>query len=284
MIPLNIVNSFNKKTPIFYVRIILLASILFLNPLSTHAFAQTSYDMNIPTGAASPDAPYFWQSEKDGSTSGIIEILVGDTVVWKNADTATHTVTAITESEENVALFDSGLFASGKSFSHTFTEIGDYPYYCIVHPWMEGTVIVTAGYSIIPHVGKQVGDGSISFDVEYSFNRVLSTAMINEEKKSITFEIIGNTNSENNELELRLPSELIDGPFVIWVDGEQLSDFELVKDGDLNVLNIELDPETQIFTVIGISIVPEFGSIAIIIFGVSVITMVVLSQRNKLSI
>ncbi|MGH1566295.1 MAG: PEFG-CTERM sorting domain-containing protein [Nitrosopumilus sp.] len=71
---------------------------------------------------------------------------------------------------------------------------------------------------------------------------------------------------------------------MIWVDGEKLSDFELVKDGDLNVLNIKLDPETQIFTVIGTSIVPEFGSIAVIIFGVSVITMIVLSRRNKLSI
>ncbi|MGH1566297.1 MAG: cupredoxin domain-containing protein [Nitrosopumilus sp.] len=85
------------------MRIISLASISFLISLSTHAFAQTSYDVNIPPGAASPDAPYFWQSEKDGSTSGIIEILVGDTVVWKNADIATHTVTAITESEENTA-------------------------------------------------------------------------------------------------------------------------------------------------------------------------------------
>ncbi len=58
----------------------------------------------------------------------------------------------------------------------------------------------------------------------------------------------------------------------------------LVKDGDLNVLNMELDSETQIFIVIETSIVPEFGSIAVIIFGVSVITMIVLSRRNKLSI
>ena len=103
MMSLNTANSFNKKTPVRYIRIILLlVSILFLIPLSTYAFVQTSYDMNIPTGVASPDAPYFWQSEKDGSTSGIIEILVGDTVVWKNADTATHTVTAIPESDEKI--------------------------------------------------------------------------------------------------------------------------------------------------------------------------------------
>ena len=65
---------------------------------------------------------------------------------------------------------------------------------------------------------------------------------------------------------------------------EKNSQTLFVKDGDLNVLNMELDSETQIFTVIGTSIVPEFDSIAVIIFGVSVITMIVLSRRNKLSI
>ncbi len=45
--------------------------ILVMIPLSSDAFAQTSYDVNIPTGTASPDSPYFWQSEKDGSTNGI---------------------------------------------------------------------------------------------------------------------------------------------------------------------------------------------------------------------
>ena len=266
------------------MKIIFILTSVLLIPFVTNAFAQTSYDINIPTGAASPDAPYFWQSEKDGSTTGIIEVLVGDTVVWKNADTATHTVTSIADTGETGVLFDSGLFAPGKSFPHTFTEVGDYHYFCVVHPWMEGAVIVTAGYSIIPHVGKQVGDGFTSFDVQYNFNRILSTAMINEEEKSITFEIIGNTNSENHDLELLLPSELIDGPFVVWVDGEKLSDFELVQEDDLNVLTMTLNSDSQSFTIIGTSIVPEFGSIAVVILGVSIVTMIGLSQRYRINI
>ncbi len=62
-------------------RIFLIFSVLLLIPLSIDAFAQTSYDVNIPTGAASPDASYFWQTEKDGSTTGVVEILIGDTIV-----------------------------------------------------------------------------------------------------------------------------------------------------------------------------------------------------------
>jgi len=55
---------------IFYIFLFVLTLILL--PNSVHVFAQTSYDINIPTGAASPDAPFFWQSEKGGSTTGIV--------------------------------------------------------------------------------------------------------------------------------------------------------------------------------------------------------------------
>ena len=54
-------------------------SMMFLG-MSSYAFTQTNYDVNIPTGAASPDAPYFWQSEIDGDTSGIVEITIGDSI------------------------------------------------------------------------------------------------------------------------------------------------------------------------------------------------------------
>ena len=157
-------------------------------------YAISSYDINIPTGAASPDAPYFWQSEKDGSTTGDITINIGEEVVWKNADTASHTVTSGTPADGPDDIFDSGLFAPGKSFSFTFTEEGQYPYYCIVHPWMIGTVFVIEGFEIIPEVGADAGDGLTTFDVKYDFNRLLSSASINEDKKSITFEIIGKQN------------------------------------------------------------------------------------------
>ncbi len=182
----------------------------------------SSYDINIPTGTASPDAPYFWQSEKDGSTTGDITINIGDEVVWKNADTAAHTVTSGTPTDGPDEMFDSGLFAPGKSFSFTFTEKGQYPYYCLVHHWMTGSVLVIEGFQILPQVGVDAGDGLTTFDVEYDFNRVLSNASINEDEKSITFEIIGNAKSDNHNLTLRLPFDLIEDPFVIWVDGEKI--------------------------------------------------------------
>jgi plastocyanin len=31
---------------------------------------------------------------------------------------------------------------AGGTFSYTFTEAGQYEYFCSIHPWMTGTIIV----------------------------------------------------------------------------------------------------------------------------------------------
>lgn len=72
-----------------------------------------------------------------------VTINVGGEVVWKNIDTTYHSATSgIIRDGGPDGIFDSGLFPPGEEFSHTFDVPGEYPYYCIVHPWMEGLVIV----------------------------------------------------------------------------------------------------------------------------------------------
>jgi len=66
----------------------------------------------------------------------MITVSIGTTVKWTNNDAAIHTTTS-TEGE-----FDSDIFSAGESFEHIFNAIGTYDYFCIVHPCMEGTVIV----------------------------------------------------------------------------------------------------------------------------------------------
>ncbi|MGH9977368.1 MAG: cupredoxin domain-containing protein, partial [Nitrososphaeraceae archaeon] len=42
-------------------------------------------------------------------------------------------------------IFDSGLFGPKKSWSYNFTESGRYTYFCTIHPWMEGVIVVELG-------------------------------------------------------------------------------------------------------------------------------------------
>ena len=71
-----------------------------------------------------------------------LTILVGDTVNWVNNDVAAHTVTSGSPQDGPSGVFDSSLVMGGTVFPHTFEEPGTYPYFCLVHPWMVGSVIV----------------------------------------------------------------------------------------------------------------------------------------------
>ena len=78
----------------------------------------------------------------DAFSPNPINVNVGDTVTWTNDDSQPHTVT----SGENVTpdgKFDSGILAPKGTFDFTFTESGEYPYFCLLHPNMVGTVSVT---------------------------------------------------------------------------------------------------------------------------------------------
>jgi plastocyanin len=68
-----------------------------------------------------------------------IEITTGTTVEWTNNDAVEHTVTATDRS------FDSGNIAPGATWRYTFTKPGTYSFFCIVHPFMKGVVIVKEG-------------------------------------------------------------------------------------------------------------------------------------------
>ena len=66
---------------------------------------------------------------------------VGQTVSWKNGDSAFHSVTS-GHYENPDGLFDSGHLDHAGIFSYTFEEAGIYPYYCTLHPWMGGQIKV----------------------------------------------------------------------------------------------------------------------------------------------
>ena len=261
----------------------LFASILIPFGINS-AYAQTTYTINIPTGAASPDAAFFWQSEKDGSTTGEITIEVLDFVQWENADTDVHTVTSGTPDGEDVgAIFDSGLFAPGDGFRQQFTEVGEYPYFCLVHPWMEGTVNVvfsaTPGFQIVHDVGANVGDGLTTYDVEYLLDRNLQSVSVDEVTNTITFTLAGKT--MDDELTVILPEGLIKNPNAVWVDDVQVTDFESETQEGISVLTIQLEDDSEEVMIQGTAVVPEFGSIAWLILGIAVISMVVLTSKTQ---
>ena len=72
-----------------------------------------------------------------------VTVDVDGEVTWTNDDTAAHTITSGTPEDGPDGTFDSSLVMPGTTFSYTFEDAGEYPYFCVVHPWMMGTVTVS---------------------------------------------------------------------------------------------------------------------------------------------
>ena len=91
-----------------------------------------------PTPGGSPVTPSTVEVTIEGFAykPATLNITAGTTVIWHNKDTVPHTVTARDKS------FDSGTISPNGTFSHTFEQSGTSEYYCTIHPYMEGKVVV----------------------------------------------------------------------------------------------------------------------------------------------
>ena len=68
-------------------------------------------------------------------------IAVGGTVSFVNGDTAPHTSTSGRPADGPDGVWDSSLVMPGASYDTTISSAGSYDYFCMVHPWMTGTII-----------------------------------------------------------------------------------------------------------------------------------------------
>jgi len=78
----------------------------------------------------------------DAFSPNPIQVSVGTTVTWTNDDAQPHTVNS-GENATPSGLFDSPIMPTAGTFEYTFTEAGEFPYFCILHPNMVGTVSVS---------------------------------------------------------------------------------------------------------------------------------------------
>lgn len=107
------------------------------------------YIVSIPFGAYNPELNTPTEVWFDPP---IISVQVGDQVIWENDDKEMHVITSGKGSgrfgwmSKNFGTPD-GYFASerfepGDSWSFVFDKAGAFEYYCSIHPWMEGVILV----------------------------------------------------------------------------------------------------------------------------------------------
>ena len=144
----------------------LILFLMLITLASTSIAYAEEYIVDIPFGAYNPELntpAEVWYDPPQ------MFVTVDDTITWYNDDRESHTVTSGDSSGrfgwmDNKALgepdgiFDSELFKPGESWSYKFEESGTFSYFCTIHPWMEGIVIVEKEIPDYPHdaTGKKL--------------------------------------------------------------------------------------------------------------------------------
>jgi len=94
--------------------------------------------VSIPSGSGTPGC----EETNECYIPAEMTISAGATVIWENTDNAAHLATSGTPNGGPDGIFDSGMIMAGSTFEQEFLDKGEFAYYCLVHPWMVGTVTV----------------------------------------------------------------------------------------------------------------------------------------------
>ncbi|HEU5487809.1 MAG TPA: plastocyanin/azurin family copper-binding protein [Candidatus Nitrosotalea sp.] len=131
--------------------IIIMLGIFFLAIISSNYAYAENRTVTIPNGASNP---HFETEAKFWYSPPVLTIHKDDVVKWLNSDTEIHTVTSgrgidrgqLAQGKTNGTsdgYFDSGPFGPGQSWSFTFDKEGTFYYFCTIHPWMVGAIVVS---------------------------------------------------------------------------------------------------------------------------------------------
>jgi len=256
-----------------------------------------------------------------------VTINVGGIVTWENNDTAAHTATGGSATEGPSGVFDSSLIMAGSSFSHTFDDAGSFDYFCMVHPWMVGSVIVedpaaaeaaeaeaaaAAAAEAAAAEAEAAADAAAAeaaaaeaaaaeaaaaeaaaAKAEYKANNppidftdTLNYSVSSGSVSSITSNsddatlVVAIDTSDDGELSINLDNDNItafdDGSYFVLVNNEEV---EFSQDG--NDLTIPYEAGTEKIEIVASAVVPEFGTIAMIVLAVAIVSIIVLTTKTR---
>ena len=283
-----------------------LLTIFALIAISPSAFAEhgeggMSATVTNSPGSATPGC----ENTDNCFIPSTVVITAGGTVTWENTDNAAHTATSGSPSDGPDGVWDSSLMMVDGSYSVTLDDEGTYPYFCMVHPWMQGTVIVEAeaahgdveemGHGDVEEMGhgdvEEMGHGDDHAakgieDLSDQFTASVTSGVIhhigaNSDDDTLLVHLFGA--DDDGELKITLNSDIInpfdDGSYFVLINNEEV-EFEQMG----RTLHIEYDAGTEKIEIVGSHVVREFGTIAMIILAVAIVSIIAITAKTKISL
>ena len=255
------------------------------------AFAEHSMNATVENaqGSSTPGC------EPDCFIPATVTIGVGGQVTFTNNDTAAHTASAGTAQEGlSDPGWDSSLVMPGQSYTTPELAAGEYPYWCMVHPWMTGLVIVEEE----------------SHDDHAEEAPVMEMPALTLTAADISIDVAdGATAGEQVAIDVTISGEHVNYDIVATQNGETILDESDNHSHDgtgshtTSALSADASDDSPIdVTVtfqgfgmpgddktgpIGLTntaqAVPEFGAIAAVILAVAIVSIIAVSAKSRLS-
>ena len=278
-------------------KLILTSMVLTGIIMTTMPFASAEQvSISLPQGSGVPGC----EETNECFLPYMVTVNPGDEVVWSNDDSAAHTVTSGADTVSD-GLFDSSLFMAGTTFAHTFDTLGKYDYFCMVHPWMIGEVLVTVGGGIEKDLGT-ITIGS-TFESNTKIDNLVADIVSSDGHANETMTIdVTITDLEGNPAEhITYNIQAIHGTMVLLNEEGHMHKGTMVNTHTTNALTIDASddaPVTITVNAVGfghdeqyqevfgeiatIQVVPEFGTIAMMILVVSIISIIAITTKSRM--
>ena len=282
-----------KAISSFFVLFAIAAGIIAMTPA---AFADHSEVTIVPAlGSGAPGC----ETSPDGCyIPSTATVDVGGKVIMSNTDTAAHTYTAGTPEGGPSGEFDTGLLMAANSFEWTPTVVGEVPYFCMVHPWMKGLIIVQE-----VEAEKEEDHHDDDGEMMHMEDAASATGMLSDGTKVSVWTSMP-TAGEAMEISIEFDdTEHVNHDIMVTQNGKEvLSDkgahhhdgMGMHKTAPLSSadpVNITVtfqgygvnDPKTGPIgeKVVFSNVVPEFGTIAMMILAVAIISIVAVTAKSR---
>ena len=282
-----------KAISSFFVLFAIAAGIVAMTPV---AFADHSEVTVVP--AAGSGSLGCDEVEYGCYIPGIATVDLGGVVIFSNTDSAAHTFSAGTAAAGPTGEFDTSMVMAGNSYEWTADVLGEIPYFCMVHPWMTGLIVVQeveaeehtdehADEVAEVHMeGTATATGMLSDGTTVSIWTSTPTA---GEAMEISIEFEDAEHVNHDMMVTQGGEEVLNDEAAHHHDGKGVHTTAPLSSSDPVDITITFqgygvdDPKTGPIgeEVVFSNVVPEFGTVAMMILAVAIISVVAVTAKSR---
>jgi predicted secreted protein with PEFG-CTERM motif len=280
-----------KAISSFFVLFAIAAGMVAMTPAAFADHAEVTVVPDLGSGSSTDDCV---DVEYGCFIPGTATVDLGGKVIFSNTDSAAHTFSAGSAADGPTGEFDTSMVMAGNSYEWTADVVGEIPYFCMVHPWMDGVIIVqeAGADEAMEEVhdeahdeeAEEVHDEAEGLVVTIADSQVLDGTQVELtfSELHVNYDITATQGGEIVLQETGQHSMELTATHQIDAVGsdENPIDVEIVSLG-IGAPGAEADWTGPTGTVATSQVVPEFGTIAMMILAVAIISVVAVTAKSR---